>query len=117
MSKDYHSIIQGIAKGLGMFAKQHPDSMQGFQAMSKATEKDGALSAKQKELIALAIGVAQRCDGCIGFHMKKCVALGVTREELVEAMGVVAYMGGGPSLMYVADALQAYDQFAVPKDA
>lgn len=111
MSKEFPEIIQRIGKGLGAFAKEHPESMQGFQAMSKAAEKDGALSAKQKELIALAIGVALRCDGCIGFHMKKCVALGVTREELVEALGVVAYMGGGPSLMYVADALLAYDQF------
>lgn len=117
MSKDFKAIIQRVSKGLGAFAKQQPESMQGFQAMSKACEKEGALSAKQKELMALAIGVSQRCDGCIGFHVKKCVALGVTREELAEAMGVVAFMGGGPALMYVADALLAYDQLTGAESA
>ena len=110
-SKSYKEIIGRIGKNLGVLAKSHSGVMQGFQQMSTAAGKDGALSAKHKELIALAIGVAQRCDGCIGFHVKKCIEQGATREEIIEVLGVNAYMGGGPALMYAADALHAYDEF------
>lgn len=111
MSKGYKDITQRIAKGVAVFAQENTDVMKGFQGMGKAAITDGVLSAKQKELIALAIGVSQRCDGCIGFHMKKLIELGATREEIVEALGVVVYMGGGPALMYVGDAIHAYDEF------
>lgn len=60
----------------------------------------------------MAIGVAIRCDGCIGFHSKALRDLGATRNEVAEVLGMAIYMGGGPSLMYAADALRAYDQFA-----
>jgi AhpD family alkylhydroperoxidase len=91
--------------------KDIPETMQGFTALAMAATKDGALEKKTKELIALAIGVSQRCDGCIGFHMKALVDLGVTRAELEETLGMAVYMGGGPSLMYAADAMLAYEQF------
>ena len=63
-------------------------------------------------MLALAIGIAARCDGCIGFHMKALVRLGVTREQLNETLAVAVYMGGGPSLMYAAEALKAWDTMA-----
>ena len=62
----------------------------------------------------MAIGVTQRCDGCIGFHTKALVGLGATREELGEVLAMCTYMGGGPALMYAADALRAFDQFTSP---
>ena len=65
-----------------------------------------------QELIALAIGVAQRCDGCIGFHTKALVQMGCSEAELQEMLGVAVYMGGGPSLMYAANALAAFQQFS-----
>jgi AhpD family alkylhydroperoxidase len=70
------------------------------------------LSGIQTVLIALAIGVAGHCEGCIGFHAKTLVRLGATREQVMEALAVAAYMGGGPSLMYAADAVHAYDEFS-----
>ena len=79
--------------------------------MAQAATSDGVLSKKTKELIALAIGVSVRCDGCIGFHTKALVDLGATREEVEEALGMAVYMGGGPSLMYAADAMLAFEQF------
>ena len=79
--------------------------------MAKAATQDGALDKKTKELIALAIGISTRCDGCIGFHVKALVDLDVTKEELEETLGMAIYMGGGPSLMYAADAMLAYEQF------
>ena len=79
--------------------------------MPRSRRRDGALDKKTKELIALALGVAARCDGCIGFHTEALVKLGATREEVEEALGMAVYMGGGPSLMYAADAIAAYEQF------
>ena len=63
-------------------------------------------------LIALAIGVSQHCSGCIGFHVKALLKLGATRAELEEMLAVSVYMGGGPSLMYAAEALKAWDTMA-----
>jgi AhpD family alkylhydroperoxidase len=61
--------------------------------------------------MALALGVAARCDGCIGFHAEALVKLGATRAEVEETLGMAVYMGGGPSLMYAADAIAAFEQF------
>ena len=64
------------------------------------------------ELIALAIGVANRCDGCIGFHVRTLVKMGMSFEELNEVLGIAVYMGGGPSLMYAANAVTAFNEFS-----
>ena len=85
--------------------------MQAFSALAQAATRDGALARKTKELIALALGVAARCDGCIGFHTETLVKLGATRQEVEETLGMAIYMGGGPSLMYAADAISAFEQF------
>lgn len=109
--KSFKDITTRISRNAAALAKENPAVMQGFRQLSTAAISEGVLSTKQKELIALAIGVAQRCDGCIGFHVKKLIELGATREEVVEALGVNVYMGGGPALMYAAEALHAYDEF------
>jgi AhpD family alkylhydroperoxidase len=115
MSKSYPDITRRIVGGIKTLRKNIPETMTGFSAMAGAAVQDGALDAKTKELIALAIGVATRCDGCIGFHMKALARLGATREEIEEALGMAIYMGGGPALMYAADALLAYEQFTSDK--
>ncbi len=66
-----------------------------------------------KELIALAIGVSTRCDGCIAYHARTSVRAGATRQEVAEALAVAVQMGGGPAMVHAADALRAYDEFAV----
>ena len=70
MTKEYKQIISDISQYTGELRKVAPDAMNGFYAMAKAATADGALDKKTKEFIALAIGVTQRCDGCIGFHVK-----------------------------------------------
>jgi AhpD family alkylhydroperoxidase len=112
MGKSYVDITSEINRGILKLRRGAPDAMAGFSAMAKGALKAGALSELQKELIALAIGVAVHCDGCIGFHAKSLVRLGATREQLMEALAVAVYMGGGPSLMYAAEAVHAYDEFA-----
>ncbi len=111
MSKSYKEITSDISASLAKVRKEIPDVMAGFSAMASAATKDGALDKKTKEFIALALGVASRCDGCIGFHVQTLIKLGASREELLETLGMAIYMGGGPSLMYAADALRAYEEF------
>lgn len=112
MSKFYPDITKRISDNMKTLRKDIPETMQGFSAMAKAATADGALDKKTKELIAIAIGVSTRCDGCIGFHAKALVDLGATKQEVEEALGMAIYLGGGPSLMYAADALLAFEQFS-----
>jgi AhpD family alkylhydroperoxidase len=114
MTKSYKQIIGDIGTMTAKIRKEAPGTMDGFNATAKAAMADGALSPGTKELIALAIGIATRCDGCIGYHAKALVRLGVPRAQLVEMLAVATYMGGGPSLMYAADALRAYEEFGGP---
>lgn len=111
MSKSFAVITGDINKALVSLRGAIPDTMKGFGAMAQGALAEGALTALQKELIALGIGVASRCDACIGFHVKALIKLGVTREQLMETLGVCAYMGGGPTLMYAAEAVRAYEEF------
>jgi len=110
MTKNYRDITQSVSASLAKLRGDIPEVMKGFSALAQAASKPGALDAKTKELIALALGVAGHCDACIGFHTQSLVKLGASRAEVEEALGVAVYMGGGPSLMYAADALAAYEQ-------
>lgn len=111
MSKSFVEITTDLSKAMEKLRAEVPEAMAGFSALAKASMKSGALSELQKELIALGIGVAARCDGCIGFHVKALIRLGVTREQVMETLAVAVYMGGGPSLMHAAEALSAYEEF------
>jgi AhpD family alkylhydroperoxidase len=102
MEKNYVELTKRISGDLRTLRKDIPDTMQAFSALAQAATRDGALDRKTKELIA--IGIATRCDGCIGFHTEALVKLGATRQEVEETLGMAVYMGGGPSLMYAADA-------------
>lgn len=109
--KDYPAIVRDISLNLKGLRHDIGDTMQGFSAMAQAASRTGALDKKTKELIALAVGVIAHCDGCIGFHAEALVKLGASRQEIEETLGMAVYMGGGPALMYAADAMGAYDQF------
>ncbi len=111
MSKNYKEITASLSKNIGELRKEIPDIAKGFSALATAATADGVLDKKTKELIALAIGVSSRCDGCIGFHIKALIELGATRKEVAETLGMCMYMGGGPVFMYAADALAAFDEF------
>ena len=98
---------------IGKLREAIPGVMDGFSKMAASATETKALDSKTKELLALGLSVAARCDGCIGFHVKKLVSLKVTKEEFMETLGMAIYMGGGPSLMYAAEALMAYEEFTV----
>ncbi|WP_227816962.1 carboxymuconolactone decarboxylase family protein [Nitrogeniibacter aestuarii] len=110
MSKSFVEITNDVSQGLAAMRKDVPEVMKGFNDMAKSALADGAIDGLHKELIALAIGVSSRCDACIGFHVKALIRLGVSREQLMETLAVCTYMGGGPTLMYAAEAVRAYDE-------
>jgi AhpD family alkylhydroperoxidase len=88
-----------------------PEVMKAFSGMAQAALAPKALDCKSKELIALAVAVAIRCDDCIGFHVKAALEQGASREEVLETLGMAVYMGAGPSVMYASHALDAFEQF------
>ena len=85
--------------------------MGGFANLHKAATAKGALDAKTKELIALGIAVAVRCESCIAFHVHDALAAGASRAEVLDTLGVAVMMGGGPAAMYACDAFSALEQF------
>lgn len=100
-----------INEYMSKFGESQSSTMQAFMALHKAGHEDGALSSKVKELIALSIAVASRCDGCICFHTHDALQAGATSEEIHEALGVAVLMGGGPALMYATHVVEAIEQF------
>lgn len=112
MHKNWPAMADELNAAIKEVRLGAPEVTKAFSAMAAAATAGGALDTKTKELIALAISVAIRCDGCVAFHSKAAVKHGATREEVMETMGMALYMGAGPSLMYAAQAVEAYDQFA-----
>lgn len=112
MTADWIGMTQDLRAGLREMRSGAPDVMKAFAGIAQAALQKNALDTKTKELIALAIGVAVRCDDCIAFHAKAAVDQGATSDEVLETLGMAIYMGAGPSVMYAAHALQAYQQFA-----
>lgn len=110
MSTDYRALSSDVSRTLARLRADIPDTLRGFGALSQAALREGALDRKTKELIAMAIGVAARCDACLAFHAEALVRLGCERAEFEEMLAVSVYMGGGPSLMYAARALDAFEQ-------
>jgi AhpD family alkylhydroperoxidase len=88
-----------------------PEVMKAFSGIAQAALTQEALDRKTKELIALGIAVAVRCDDCIAFHAKAALEQGASREEIIETLGMAIYMGAGPSVMYATHALDAFKQF------
>lgn len=112
MSKDFVQIANDVMSGVGLLQKAEPNTMKAFGAVSMAATASKVIDTKTKELMALAIGIAVHCDGCVAYHTKMAHQHGASREEVAETVALVIYMGGGPAAVYAGDALRAYDQFA-----
>lgn len=108
-TKDWHEMVAQTDQRMADLRAAIPAPARGFAELARASTQDGALSPKTKELIALAIGVTVRCGGCLAYHAKAAAKHGATREEVAEAIAVAVYMGGGPSMIYGAEALAAFD--------
>ena len=111
MTNDWVELTKSVTASLRELRGGAPEVMRAFGGIASAALQANALDAKTKELIALAIGVAVRCDDCIAFHVKAAVDQGASSAEIVETLGMAIYMGAGPSVMYAAHAMDAYKQF------
>lgn len=113
MSKDFMALADEVARGVGLLRQAAPEALKGFGSLGMAATAPRALDSKTKELMALAIGIAVHCDGCVAYHTRAAHQHGATRDELVDTVALALYMGGGPAAVYGADALRAYDQFSL----
>lgn len=109
---DWKDYLAESSATIAAYRKASPDTAAGFTALHKAALSPGALSVREKELQALAIGVAQRCLDCIGFHVQAAAKAGASREDVVETISVAVMMGGGPAYMYGVKALAAFDELS-----
>lgn len=110
-SRDFVARHDELLSGLRRLYAKLPGPMAGFNALHTRSIEDGALPRVMKELMALAIGIAGHCEGCIAYHVHDALKAGATRAQVEETIGVAIMMGGGPALVYGADALTALDQF------
>jgi len=94
---------------MAQLAKEIPGVMKGFNEVHHAATADGALSTKEKELIALGIAVAVRCSHCIVAHVGAALQAGATKEEIMEALGVAIMMSGGPGVTYSIEAMEVLE--------
>ena len=108
VAREYHSEYADLADVI-------PNATSAFGRLVMDATTEGVLSVKTKELIAFAIGISARCDGCLAHHAQAVFKAGATREEVAEMIAVAILMGGGPSSVYGAEALRAYDEFAESK--
>ncbi|AWB91924.1 carboxymuconolactone decarboxylase family protein [Aeromicrobium chenweiae] len=111
------AVLQELSPLHRSLRKAIPDVYQGFGALSSAAFADGALDHRTKELIALAIGVVEGCDGCVASHAQAAVRAGATRQQAAEAIGVTFLMHGGPATIHGARAYAAVCEFADALDA
>ena len=111
MQDDWNGRLKSLSPHLRELRAGAPDVMKSFSAMAQSALTPSALDGKTKELIALAISVATRCDDCIGFHAKAAAEQGASREEIMETLGTAIYLGAGPAVMYAAHAVSAFEQF------
>ncbi len=113
--KQYPEYYEHLKQLMGKLSNEIPGPMGGFGRLHKSAVADGVLSAKVKELISLGIAITVRCDGCIAFHVHDALEAGASREEVAETIGVAVLMGGGPSVIYGSEALEALEQFESKK--
>jgi AhpD family alkylhydroperoxidase len=112
MNHDWKQMTVDMSEAVKELRLGPAEVMKGFSAMARAALEPKALDTKTKELIALAISVAVRCDACVAFHAEAAAKRGATRDEIMETMGMAVYMGAGPAVMYAAQAVEAFDQFS-----
>jgi AhpD family alkylhydroperoxidase len=114
-NKSWPELTRELAAQLRNLRAGAPEVMKAFSSIAQTALAPKALDCKTKELIALGIAVAVRCDDCIAFHVKAAFEQGASRDEVAEALGMAIYIGAGSSAMYASHALEAFRQFASEK--
>jgi AhpD family alkylhydroperoxidase len=108
----YHEVLDDLKLQHRDLRRAIPDVYKGFVQMTQAAMEPGKVDTATKELIAVAIGVTNGCDGCIASHARSAVRAGATEEQAAEIIGVAIMMQGGPATIYGARAYAAFKEFA-----
>jgi AhpD family alkylhydroperoxidase len=109
---DWNTYRQQLVAGVGGFGKLNPDTVRGYATLSRAGQKAGHLDEKTRELIALAVAITLRCDGCITVHTAAARERGATKVEIAEVLGVAVSVNAGAAVVYSTRALDAFDAAA-----
>ncbi|QOJ18255.1 MAG: carboxymuconolactone decarboxylase family protein [Phycisphaeraceae bacterium] len=104
-------------KKMGAMKRQMPEVGAAFHALHQPLMAEGAIDEKTKELIALGISIAIRCEACIYAHIQRAMKLGATRPEILDAAGVAVVMQGGPGYVYVPKVIEALDALEESRQA
>lgn len=105
---EWNEYRQDIERSIGEYQKLSPGVLTGLHKVSESAQKTALLHPKTRSLIALAVAVTTRCDGCISVHTKNAAERGASREEIAEALGVAISLNAGAALVYSARVLDAY---------
>ena len=108
---DFPGKFHNLQVLLGKLSRELPGPSAGFAHLHKEATAPGTLGTKVKELMALGIAVAIRCEDCIAYHVHDALKAGATHAEVLDTLGVAIMMGGGPSLMYACEAFEALQQY------
>jgi AhpD family alkylhydroperoxidase len=100
-----------LAAGVKKVGQLSPDTVRGYVELSSAGQKKDLLGAKIRELIALAVAVTARCDGCITVHSEAAIRHGASREEIAEALGVAVAVNAGAALVYSTRVMDAVEEY------
>ena len=112
MVDDVEKTLKSYMKHFGALNRDIPETRNAFSDLLKTVHKDGALSAKLKEIICIVVSVITHCDPCMAYHTKQALTLGATREEIMEGLGIAIVMGGGPATAAMATVQDALDTWA-----
>ncbi|ABI56652.1 carboxymuconolactone decarboxylase family protein [Alkalilimnicola ehrlichii MLHE-1] len=112
MAEDWAKLAELMSGRMKEVAKGVPETARGFNQLKQVSGREGALDPATKSLIALALGIAAHCEGCLAFHAQAAAKHGATREQVQEMIAVAVQMGGGPAFVYGGMALEAFDEFA-----
>ena len=113
---DWKQHLEETSANLNTFRTIRPEAGNGFTALHRGAMGPGSMSLREKELVALGIGIAKQCVDCIGYHVQSAAKAGASRDDIADTIGVAVLMGGGPAYMYGAKALEAYDQLIANPD-
>jgi AhpD family alkylhydroperoxidase len=110
MMLDWNQYRQQISAGVKDISQLSPDTIKGYVALSSAGQHKNLLGPKVRELIALAVAVTTRCDGCIAVHTEAAIRHGATKDEIAEALGVAVALNAGAALVYSTRVMDAVAQ-------
>jgi AhpD family alkylhydroperoxidase len=110
MMLDWNEYRGQLAVGVKEIGQLSPETVKGYLELGAAGQKKDLLGAKTRELIALAVAVTLRCDGCITVHTEAAIRHGATKEEIAEALGVAVAINAGAALVYSTRVMDAVKQ-------